>query len=58
MCCSLRLLSSAQNPAYEDICSKFFEHFVSITAAISGWSKAKDVVGPGADSFGGEGRSH
>lgn len=30
----------------QDICTKFFEHFISITASITGWSRARTTEGP------------
>lgn len=47
---AIALKLAAQNPSYEDICSKFFEHFIAITASISGWIKPRNESGPGAEA--------
>ena len=43
------------NPAYEDISSKFLEHFLNITAAITGGTRERHEEGPGAGMRSGSG---
>jgi hypothetical protein len=48
---TIALILAKDNPTYEDIASKFFEHFLRIASAINGVNKAEMALWDEADGF-------